>query len=71
MEKFIEIFQGLILGAMIGSLFYFLPYMIKRGWEDGRNASAKNARVCNLCFKNIAAWNAEVERKLKELEPKP
>lgn len=70
MSIFLETFKHLVLGALIAGSFYGLPYLIKKGWEDGRNASAKNAKVCDVCFRNIVAWNARTKEKLNDIKPK-
>lgn len=53
------IYVGIILAL------YWIPYLLKKGWEDGRNASRKHARVCDMCFRNIEEWNKEVKKRAK------
>lgn len=57
----------LATGVCFSLALYWWPYIIKKGWEDGKNASVKNAKVCDVCFKNIAAWNARSKKIKKDL----
>ena len=52
-------------------LFYLAPYLIRKGWGDAEN---KTKKVCDVCFRDIKAWNKKVEeektKKIKNLMEK-
>ena len=54
------------LAIALASSCYLIPFLVKKGWEDGRNASAKNAKVCDVCFRNIKLWNEAAKKKLEQ-----
>jgi len=48
--------------------FYYCPYLIRKGWGDAEN---KTKKICDICFRDIKAWNKKVEeektKKIKNL----
>lgn len=54
-----EIIQNILLIAGIATTLYYVPYLIKRGWESGGNdVNPKKKKVCDICFKDIKRVHA-------------
>ena len=53
-------FLGTIGWAIIivGS-FYWIPWFIRKGWNDAENRTKK---VCDKCFRDIKKWNEVIKR---------
>jgi hypothetical protein len=45
--------------AGIATLLYYVPYLIKRGWDSGENdVNPKKKKVCDVCFREIKKVHA-------------
>ena len=50
---------ALVTFSIIGSLYY-IPYLVKRGWDSGAlDVNPKKKKVCDICFRDL--------KKVKEL----
>ena len=54
----IQIIVGVILIA------YYLPYLIKRGWDSGKQDATIKVKFCDHCFRDIN----KINEKLKDLD---
>lgn len=61
MSPVLEILTSVFSYLLIGSAFYTIPYLIRRGWGD---AQSRTVRVCDVCFRGIK----EVNDVVKELQ---
>jgi hypothetical protein len=57
-----KIIENVLTIIGIAMVFYWIPYLIRWGWNNAENRTKK---VCDLCFRDIKRWNEEV-KKLEE-----
>ena len=45
-----QLIRSLLTLAGICTLAYAIPYLIRRGWISGENATTRSKFVCEVCF---------------------
>lgn len=57
-----QILKGFLISIWIiiwfFNIFYMIPFLIRKGWNDAENRTKK---VCDVCFRDIKKWNKKVE----------
>ena len=53
--------KPILQAAALVSSLYWIPYLIRTGWNDAENRTKK---VCDTCFRDIKKYN----EKLKEVK---
>jgi hypothetical protein len=57
------IIDAILFWTGVFSLSYLIPFLIKKGWEDGYNASLQKRKVCDVCFRDISKFNDYCKKK--------
>lgn len=66
METIKEIIGYIFVSAGFATISYGIPYLMKRGWEEGKNdVNPKKKRVCDMCFRDIKRYNEYLEKQKK------
>ena len=59
-----EIFETIFFCVGIAVISYGIPYLMKRGWEEGKNdVNPKKKLVCDMCFRDIKRYNEYLKQK--------
>lgn len=67
MERITTFIQSTLEVAAILGLFYFIPYLVRRGWEDAKNDTRKD---CDVCFRDLKKINEIVEKEMARAKPR-
>lgn len=57
------ILNNLLIIAGVATILYYVPFLIRRGWDNGEN-NVKHKKVCDMCWRDID----KVNKRMKEIE---
>lgn len=64
MTTLYEILSGAMLALTVMAHAYYIPYLLRKGWLDGENATVKRRKVCDTCFRDLG----KLQKAMKNLE---
>lgn len=62
MLNFEETIQIILKVLGIATALYYIPFLLRKGWNDAENRTKK---VCDVCFKDISKFDKWVKENEK------
>lgn len=62
MNNFLDFLGAMYVGICVLAWLYMIVFVVRKAWGDAGNRTLK---VCNVCFREIKAWNEAVKKEIE------